>query len=102
MTYPPPMKSILLTLLLSSFSLSACVTLGSFNSFDKDANGRITREEASHADDLASAFDYGDSDQDGYLTPAEFDAAKELVLSLRDPHDSASGGGGQSGGGHKH
>lgn len=96
------MKIVPLTLLSTSLVLSACATLGSFNGLDKDADGRISREEASRAGDLASAFDYGDSNQDGYLSPAEFDTAKELVLSLREPHGSAAGGGGQSGGGHRH
>lgn len=96
------MKIIPLTLLSTSLFVSACATLGAFTSLDRDTDGRISREEASRSDDLASAFDYGDSNQDGYLSPAEYDNAKELALSLREPHGSASGEGGQSGGGHRH
>lgn len=93
------MKSIALTLLAASLLLSGCATLGSFTSLDKDADGRISREEASRSDDLASTLDYGDSNQDGYLNSPEYDSARELILSLREPHHGA-GGGGQSGGGH--
>lgn len=101
------MKIIPLTLLSTSLLLSACATLGSFTSLDKDADGRISREEAARSDELASAFDYGDANQDGYLSSAEYDSAKELILSLREPHHGAGGagsssGGGHSGGGHQH
>lgn len=95
------MKILSLTLLATSFLLSACATLGSFPSVDKDADGRISREEAARSDDLSSAFDYGDSNQDGYLSAAEYDNAKELALSLRESHQDA-GGAGNSAGGHRH
>jgi len=96
------MNILKLMLLSTTALLSACATLGSFSSLDKDADGRISRQEAARSDDLASAFDYGDSNQDGYLSPHEYDNAKELLLSLREQRGSAPEGAGHSSDGHRH
>jgi Ca2+-binding EF-hand superfamily protein len=46
----------------------------SFEELDADQNGALTESEASADSTVAAVFSQADTNQDGYLTPTEFDA----------------------------
>ncbi|MEQ8205547.1 MAG: hypothetical protein RIA65_05170 [Woeseia sp.] len=49
----------------------------SFNDLDTNKDGVITQTEASVDRELVAYFSNADADQNGFLTPSEFDALKD-------------------------
>jgi len=68
------MRKIVLT--VAVWALAGCMTMGSL---DADNDSRISREEAAKSSEIAAAFGVGDSNDDGYLDPAEFEMTKEWL-----------------------
>lgn len=95
------MKYSALIVFISATLLAACATIESFAALDTDGDGRISRKEATPSEGMTHAFDYSDSNQDGYLTPPEYDTAR-LVIDATMPsnHGTDVSGGGSSTGGH--
>jgi Ca2+-binding EF-hand superfamily protein len=54
-----------------------------FAQLDKNADQRISRTEASMDRQLINEFAYIDADGDGYISPEEFRARKEVTASIR-------------------
>ena len=97
------MKTISITLLLLSATLSACSMLNPFSRTDTNTDGRISREEASSSEELIAVFSSADGNQDGYLDSVEFGNAEQLIAGWRGAHgDGAGAGGGDGHGGHSH
>ncbi len=68
-----------------------------FSKVDKDANGRLSKEEARAVAELEAAFAVLDTDHDGSLTPAEFShwsRAGKAEMAPRDPATAPSGSAG--------
>lgn len=99
------MKMLLTSSLVLALGLTACAGPASFGRADANDDGRISRDEATQAQQLAAVFDYADANLDGYLSSAEFDSAQEVLRASSDSHQEgvgAGGGGGHSADGHQH
>jgi Ca2+-binding EF-hand superfamily protein len=66
---------------------------GFLKKLDKDADGRISREEANAAPRLAQRFDQLDADHDGFITKDEFRAARKAMRSAHWKRIDADGDG---------
>jgi hypothetical protein len=68
-----------------------------FSKVDKDANGRLSKEEARSVPELEAAFKVLDTDHDGSITPVEFShwsRAGKAEMAPRDPATAPSGSAG--------
>lgn len=68
-----------------------------FSTLDKDANGKLSKEEALTVVELDASFDRLDSDHDGSLSPVEFahwDRAGKAAPLPHDPTTAPSGSAG--------
>ena len=71
-----------LVVLLAALGLGATAYAGdmdkakSFNDLDANRDGLLTKEEAAADSTISADFATADTNQDGYVTAAEFDAAQ--------------------------
>ena len=67
------MKNIyLLGGVLAVASMAAHAAIPAFEALDTDANGMISKEEASKSEEVVIAFNVADADKDGNLSPEEY------------------------------
>ena len=57
---------------LAVASMTAQAAIPSFASLDTDANGMISKQEASKSEEVVLAFNAADADKDGNLSPEEY------------------------------
>jgi len=111
-----PMKNSLRTFLL--FAACASVALASqaqtpaqtaspseapkidFSTVDKDANGKLSKEETLPIAELEGAFDKLDTDHDGSVSPAEFARWRRAGKAAPLPHDPTTAPSGSAGAQH--
>jgi Spy/CpxP family protein refolding chaperone len=63
---------------------------GTFKSMDTDADGRISRTEASADQKLGNVFSQADANGDGYLDNAEYDASHKRDRDTREGSQRSS------------
>jgi hypothetical protein len=71
-----------------------------FSTLDKDANGKLSKEEALTVVELDAGFDRLDSDRDGLLSPVEFGHWNRAGKAVPLPHDPTTALGGSAGAQH--
>lgn len=71
-----------------------------FATIDKDANGKLTKEEALIVVELDAGFDKLDTDRDGSITPAEFSHWNRAGKTVAVPHDPSIAPSGSAGAQH--
>ena len=58
---------------LAVASMTALAAIPPFESLDADANGMISKEEASKSEEVVAGFIAADADKDGSLSPEEYE-----------------------------
>lgn len=71
-----------------------------FSTLDKDANGKLSKEEALPVIELDASFDRLDSDRDGALSPTEFSHWSRAGKAVPLPHDPTTAPSGSAGAQH--
>ncbi len=71
-----------------------------FATLDTNKDGKISRQEARAAPDLADAFDALDTNHDGFLSPAEFQAWPRALKPTNPVRDPSTAPGGSAGAQH--
>jgi hypothetical protein len=71
-----------------------------FSTVDKDANGKLSKEETLPIAELEGAFDKLDTDHDGSVSPAEFARWNRAGKATPLPHDPATAPSGSAGAQH--
>ena len=71
-----------------------------FATVDKDANGRLSKQETVAVAELEGAFDALDTDHDGSVSPAEFSHWNRAGRTAPLPRDPATAPGGSAGAQH--
>lgn len=71
-----------------------------FSTLDKDANGKLSKEEALTVIELDASFDRLDSDRDGSLSPVEFGHWSRAGKAVPLPHDPTTAPSGSAGAQH--
>ena len=71
-----------------------------FSTVDKDANGRLSKEESLPIAELEGAFDQLDTDHDGAVSPAEFSRWSRAGKAVPLPHDPTTAPSGSAGAQH--
>lgn len=71
-----------------------------FSTLDKDANGKLSKEEALPVVELDASFDRLDTDRDGSLSPTEFSHWGRAGKAVPLPHDPTTAPSGSAGAQH--
>ena len=71
-----------------------------FSTVDKDANGRLSKQETLAVAELEGAFDALDTDHDGSVSPAEFSHWNRAGRTAPVPRDPSTAPGGSAGAQH--
>lgn len=71
-----------------------------FSTVDKDANGKLSKEEALPIAELEGAFDKLDTDHDGSVSPVEFARWNRAGKATPLPHDPTTAPSGSAGAQH--
>lgn len=71
-----------------------------FSTLDKDANGKLSKEEALTVVELDASFDRLDTDRDGSVSPAEFSRWSRAGKANPLPHDPTTAPSGSAGAQH--
>jgi hypothetical protein len=71
-----------------------------FSTLDKDANGKLSKEEALTVVELDAMFDRLDADRDGSMSPTEFSHWNRAGKAIPLPHDSTTAPSGSAGAQH--
>jgi hypothetical protein len=71
-----------------------------FSTLDKDANGKLSKEEALPVIELDASFDRLDTDRDGSVSPTEFAHWNRAGKAIPLPHDPTTAPSGSAGAQH--
>jgi len=71
-----------------------------FSTLDKDANGKLSKEEALPVIELDATFDRLDTDRDGSVSPTEFSHWDRAGKAIPLPHDPTTAPSGSAGAQH--